>query len=192
MYYNPWIAENYRSGTGKFGQLLVLATLKIKRINVHPNYIPNTICQMINGNVVSGHHTLIRIGRVANPEDYTELYRNCAFYFLPETNSDTEKHLKGYREAFFSLLSTLHPDKLFVVSENGRILLNRLYPDTAFSPVIGRKIEAEGKVGYLRNFQYGLKSCESLFIPLADTSNVFALNPLVKVFLENHTSTLST
>ncbi len=180
MYYNPWIAENYRSGKGKYGQLLVLAEPNFRIADTNPNIVVHSINNLLCDADISQHTMLTEIGGMVNPENYTELYFNCAFCFLPRIVSKAERLSRSYKEVFFSILDSLAPNKLLVISENKSDIYHNLHPCSHHHCRPNERSRI--KSGSIQHFRYSSGSCDALFMNHSVEKSVRV--HLMKAFLE--------
>lgn len=144
--YQPWISENYLSGNGKYGKLLILGeshyddldededqkdydiengkTDSIDEPNdifIENNFTSGVINKFINKEIDIAFYR--NVGLLFNPNDKYEIWTHIAFangIQVPMGDSNAQpsvKDIKTVEKAFWLLMENLEPDKILVCSK---------------------------------------------------------------------------
>jgi hypothetical protein len=176
IYFRPWMPNNY--GMGKYGRLLLLGEshyyddekreedqtekreaqekLPETLFEVRSNFSSKVIQEYLSGG--HNHKYFGNIGRMFNPGDKYEVWREAAFANLIQNplaramSQPSEEDLATIASAFDELLTELRPTKVIVLS--ARLWEQWLPPEPENGFIVQEGYEVEGRKSNVWKYKY--------------------------------------
>jgi hypothetical protein len=122
LFFYPWISDNYKNGSGKFGKLLIIAESHYGIENATEYTTIDVVETVLTNDRSSCYKMFTKLGQTLDP-DRNILWENCAFSNLIQYRQDKPmvypktEHLKDVPLNFYKILDLVKPEKVIVTSK---------------------------------------------------------------------------
>ena len=197
LFFTPWISENYRNNSSKFGRLLIIAESHYGIKDSNENTTINVLQDVVDNDRSAGYRMFTIMGHTINPEDRNELWNNCAFSNLiqdslikPRENPAREL-LSNIHENFFQILDEVKPKKIIVTSSRAwkhwlpEVNLNEIH---RCEHLIDQKVITENPdiYSYLWRYHYNGGSCLAIGTNHPSSIGFADWTPLIQKFVHEY------
>jgi hypothetical protein len=122
--FNPWISENFKNGTSKYGKILIFGESHYGVDNEDDsNFTIDVINEFLDGETYSAYKMYTNIGLLFNENDKLDIWQNCAYsnliqYFMSDCDDQPQKEqLESIIPAFWNILELVKPEKVIICSK---------------------------------------------------------------------------